>query len=160
MPLATQVSASKLIQYFSSHSAAFAFQPSSSPDNITLTPANMKADQSLSEFQTGIGAAAHATLNIEQFISHLRVALVDTISSLPNSEGGVIPVSELHELFIKVHDILDNAVSKQVGNSTHILAHVFNSVSRQHHEVWASQFPFFMVSRMWFFSVRLACMAI
>ena len=29
-----------------------------------------------------------------------------------------------------------------MGNSAHILAYVFNSVSRQHHEVWASQFPF------------------
>ena len=45
-------------------------------------------------------------------------------------------------LFLKVHDILDNAVSKQVGNYNCILAHVFNSLSRQHHEVWASQFPF------------------
>ena len=32
-----------------------------------MTPANMKADQSLSEFQTGIGAA-HATLDMEQLI--------------------------------------------------------------------------------------------
>ena len=30
----------------------------------------------------------------------------------------------------------------QVGNSTCILVHVFNSVSRQNCEVWASQFPF------------------
>ena len=51
-------------------------------------------------------------------------------------------MSEVHDLLLKVHDILDNAVSKQVGNSANILAHVFNSVSRQHHEVWASQFPF------------------
>ena len=28
------------------------------------------------------------------------------------------------------------------GNSTHIVVYVFNSVSRQCHEVWASQFPF------------------
>ena len=41
-----------------------------------------------------------------------------------------------------IHDILDKAVSKQVENSACILAHLFNSVSRQHHEVWASQFPF------------------
>ena len=51
-------------------------------------------------------------------------------------------MSEVRELLVKVHDILDNAVSKQVGNSAHILAHVFNSVSRQHCEVWVSQFPF------------------
>ena len=37
---------------------------------------------------------------------------------------------------------MDKAVSKQVGNSACILAHLFNSVSRQHWEVWASQFPF------------------
>ena len=41
-----------------------------------------------------------------------RVALVETISSLPDFEGGVIPVSEVCELLIKAHDILDNAVSK------------------------------------------------
>ena len=51
-------------------------------------------------------------------------------------------MSEVCELFLKVHDILDNAVSKLVGISAHILAHVFNSFSRQHCKVWASQFPF------------------
>ena len=50
--------------------------------------------------------------------------------TLPNSERGVIPVSEVHELLNKVHDILENAVSKWFGNSAHILVHVFNSVSR------------------------------
>ena len=79
------------------------------PDNIILTSANWKADQSLSDLQTGVGAAAHAT---EQLISCLRVALLNTLSSLPNSEGGIIPVSEVHELLLKVHDILDSAVSK------------------------------------------------
>ena len=77
-----------------------------------MTPAKRKADHSLSEFHTGIGAAAHATLNIEQLISHLRVAVVDTISSLPDFEGGVIPMSEVCELLTRVHDILDNALSK------------------------------------------------
>ena len=33
-------------------------------------------------------------------------------------------------------------MSKQVSNTTHILAHVFNSASRQCCEVWASQFPY------------------
>ena len=79
MPLATKMSASKLICYFSSHPAAFRFQFSPPPDNTILTPANRKADQSLSGFQTSIGANAHATLDMEQLISHLRVALVDTI---------------------------------------------------------------------------------
>ena len=77
-----------------------------------MTPANRKTDQSLSEFQSGIGAVAHATLNTEQLISHIRDALVDTITSLPYSKGGVILIMEVGELLIKVHDILDNAVSK------------------------------------------------
>ena len=77
-----------------------------------MNSANRKADQSLSDFQTGVGAAAHATLDVEQLISHLRVALVDTLSTLPDAEGGVIPASEVCELLLKVHDILDKAVSK------------------------------------------------
>ena len=49
---------------------------------------------------------------MDQLISHLRVALVDTLSSLSNAEGGVIPVPKVCELLLKVHDILDKAVSK------------------------------------------------
>ena len=90
--LATKISASKSICYFSSHPAAFGLQSSTLLDNITLTPANRKADKSLSAFQTGIGAAAYATLDMEQLISHLRVATVDTISPVPDSERGVICV--------------------------------------------------------------------
>ena len=97
----------------------------------TLNSANRKADQSLSDFQTGLGDAARATLDTEQFISCLRVALVDILSSLPNAEGQVIPISKVCELLLKVHDFLDKAVSKQVGNSAHILAYLFNSVSWQ-----------------------------
>ena len=140
VPLATKMSASKLICYFSSHPAAFRFQSSTPLDNITS--ANRKVDQSLSDLQTGVGAAAYATLDTEQLISHLRVGLLDTLFPLPNSERGIIPVSEVHELLLRVHNILDNTVSNQVGNFACILAHVFNSVSRQCHEVWASQFPF------------------
>ena len=140
--LATKMSASKLICYFSSHPAAFGFWASTPPDNISLNSANRKADQSLSDFQTGVGAASHATLDMEQLISCLQVALVDTFSSLPEAEGDVIPVSEVHELLLWIHGILDKAVSKRVGNSACILAHLFNCVSRQHREVWASQFPF------------------
>ena len=127
MSLATKMSASKLIHDFSSHPAAFGFWASIPPDNITLNSANRKANQSVSDFQTGVGAAAHATLDMEQLISSLWVALVDTLSSLPEAEGGVIPVSEL---LLRFHDILDKAVSKCVGNLACILAYLFNSVSR------------------------------
>ena len=140
--LATKLSASQLIHYFSSHPAAFEVWASTPPDNISLNSANRKVDQSLSDFQTGLGATAHATLDTEQLICHLLVALVDTLSSLPEAEGDVIPVSEVCELLLRIHGILDKTVSKQVGNSAHILAHLFNSVSRQHCEVRASQFPF------------------
>ena len=109
--LATKMSASKLIHYFSSHPAAFGFWASTPPDNISLNSANRKVDQSLSDFQTGLGATAHATLDTEQLISCLQVALVDTLSSLPEAEGDVIPVSEVHELLLWIHDILDKAVS-------------------------------------------------
>ena len=112
MSLATKMSTSYLIHYFSSHPASFGFQASIPPDNITLNSANRKADQSLSDFQTGVGTAAHATLDTEQLICHLRVVLIDTLSSLPDAEGGVIPVSEVHDLLLKVHDILDKAFSK------------------------------------------------
>ena len=95
------MSVSKLIFYFSNHPAAFRFWSLTPPDSITLTSANRKADQSLSDLQTGVGAAAHATLDTEQLISCLRVALLDTLSFLPNSEGGIIPVSEVHELLLR-----------------------------------------------------------
>ena len=51
-------------------------------------------------------------LTQSNFISHLQVALVDTLSSLPEAEGDVIPVSEGHELLLQIHGILDKAVSK------------------------------------------------
>ena len=44
--LATKMSASTLVCYFSSHPAAFGFQASIPPDNITLNSAIRKADQS------------------------------------------------------------------------------------------------------------------
>ena len=81
MSLATKM----LVSKFSNHPTAFGFQSSMPPDNIALNPANRKADQRFSEFQNGIGAAAHAPLNTQQVIVCIRIALVDTISSLPDS---------------------------------------------------------------------------
>ena len=112
MSLATKMLASKLIHYFSSHPAAFGFLASTLPDVISLNSANRKVDQSLSDFQTGVGATAHATLDTEQLISHLQVPLVDTLSSLPEAEGDVIPMSEVCELLLQIRGISDKAVSK------------------------------------------------
>ena len=47
---------------------------------------------------------------------------MDSIMSLDNSEREVIPDSEAHGLLCKIHDILDKAISKQVGNISYILA--------------------------------------
>ena len=44
--LATKMSASKLVPYFSSHPAAFGFWACTPTDNISLNSANRKADQS------------------------------------------------------------------------------------------------------------------
>ena len=44
--------------------------------------------------------------------SSLSSRLVDALPSLPEAEGGVIPVSEVHKLLLRIHDILDRAVSK------------------------------------------------
>ena len=69
----------KLIHYLSSHPAAFGFQALSPPDNISLNPVNKK---SLYDFEMGIHAAAHATLDTNQLISHTSAALIDRVASL------------------------------------------------------------------------------
>ena len=120
----------KLIQYCSSHPSAFGFQFSCPPDNITLNPVNRKTDQRLCDFQTGMGAAAHAILDTEQHISHIRTPLVDTIASLQDSDGEVIPVQGVLQLLTKIHDIPENSVSKWDWNTIHILASLFNSAYR------------------------------
>ena len=38
----------------------------------------------------------------------------------------------MHELFTKIHDIVDNAVSKPVCNTAYILVYLFNSASTWH----------------------------
>ena len=64
------MSASKLI-----HLAAFGFQASSPPD-LTLNPTNKRIDQSVSDFQTGIGPAVHATLDTKQLIFYTKLLLL------------------------------------------------------------------------------------
>ena len=87
-----------------------------------LNAANKKTDKS-QNFKTGISAAAHAILETEQLISHTRTAVIDTIYNVLR-KGEVIPISKIHELLTKVHDILDGAASKWVGDTAHILAYL------------------------------------
>ena len=56
---------------------AFGFQSSTPPDNIALTATNRKADQSLSEFQIGIGAThAFLTWSSSLFTSELPLLIL------------------------------------------------------------------------------------
>ena len=103
---------SKLIHCFFNQPAAFGFWSSLPPDNTTLNLVNKKTDQSLSDFQTGIGVTSHATLDTEQLTSDTRTAIANTITSLQDSDGAEIPVQEVLELLTKIHDILERAVSK------------------------------------------------
>ena len=53
VPMAMKMSASKWILYFSSHSAAFGFQSSTPPDNLTFTSANRRLIRVYQNFKTG-----------------------------------------------------------------------------------------------------------
>ena len=88
------MSASKLIQYFSSYPAAFGFWSSSPPVNIDLHPANKKINHSLSDFQTGISGAVYATVDMEELFLLSEWLLLIPLS-LQDSYWGVIPVQEL-----------------------------------------------------------------
>ena len=134
VPLTGKMSASELICCFFSHSVAFEFWDSTPQDNITLNPDDKKTDQSLSDFQTGIATTTHATSETDCICWYHCL--------LQASDRGIIPVTEMHGFFYKIHDILDNALSKCFGKTADILAFLFKSVSRHHHEVWASQFCF------------------
>ena len=67
-------------------------------DNITLNPANKRPHQSLSDFQTGNGTAA---LDTEWLISYTRITLFDTVSSVKDSDGGVIPVLAVYKSYYR-----------------------------------------------------------
>ena len=59
------------------------------------------------------------------------------IVSHQGSDEEIILVSKVHDLLTRIYDILDNAISKWAGYTAPILAYLFNSTSRQCHEVWA-----------------------
>ena len=65
-----KMSGSKFIHYFSGYPAVFAFCASLPPDDISQNPTNKRIDHSLSEFQTGIGAAVYATLDTEAYFPY------------------------------------------------------------------------------------------
>ena len=62
----------------------------------------MKTNQSLSDFQTDIAAAVHATFDSKQHINYIWAPLLDTTASTQGSDGGVITASIVHELLTKI----------------------------------------------------------
>ena len=84
--------------------------------SFTLNAAVKKIDCILSDVQADIDAAAHATLDTEQLISHTRTVVADTVASVQDSDKDVILVSKVHELLTKILDIVYNAVCKKAGN--------------------------------------------
>ena len=84
------------------------------------------ADKSLLQFQTGIGAAAHATPDKEQLILCSRVAIVDNISSVQDCEG---ELPRFMTFWTMAHT---------KGLWTQLkFEHIFNYASRHCSEVWA-----------------------
>ena len=100
----------------------------------------------------------HATLYREQLRSHKRTALDDTIAYLQGFDDGLLWTSEVHELFTKIHDILDIAVSRWVGNIAHILPISLNLPQGSVVKSGLPTFLFFTVLRIPFLLVSLACM--
>ena len=104
--------------------------------------AKTKTDQSLSDFQTGIGAAAYAILDTEQLILCTKLHSLSLLPSYSILIERLFQLQNFTNYLIKIHDILNNVVSNQVGNTSCILAYLYNSASMQHCYGWASQLPF------------------
>ena len=150
LSLAGRISVSKLIQHFPSHPVAFGFQASTLPDNFIIDTANKKTDQSLSDFQTCTDDVALATLEMGQLISHMGSAIINTTTSFLSFGGDILSVPEVHHLLGKIHNILDKAVIKWVGNVAHILAFPFLSLlSDNVIKSWLHSFHFLIGLKTW-----------
>ena len=143
LSLATKMSASKLIHYFSSHPAAFRFWASTPPDNISLNSANRKADQSLKFSDWGWW---HCTCYSWHRATHFLSQGCPCWYSFLTGQGwgrcytcdwSVWITFSISMTFWK------RLFPSKLEIQHVILAHLFNSVSREHREDWASQFPFF-----------------
>ena len=66
----------------------------------------------------------------------------------------VILFSEVHELLTKIHDILDYAVCKHVGNTAHVY-HFLNPLPGSTVKSGLHSFPFFTILKTMFLLVRL-----
>ena len=153
-PQGGKVSASMLIYYFSSHPAAFGFHASFNLIPFWILP--IRGQISLSHFQTGISAAADATLDTEQLISHTRTAPFDTVTS--TGFWWWSDCSFINAWMTKIYKIVDSSVSKQIGNMAYIAVLPISLIVLPSN-IMKSQLPsfsFFTVLRIPFLLVRLA----
>ena len=135
VPLATKMSASKLIHFFTSWPAAFGFWSSTPPDSITLTPANRKADQSLIRISDWhwCCCSCHSQDGAAHFSPQSCPCWYCFLST---------------SFWERSHSCVRSVWFTYQGSwhsgqcCVQLSCDVFNSTSRQHHEVWASQFSF------------------
>ena len=151
------MSASKLIHCFFSHPAILGFGILCHLI-ISLWILPIRWLISLSDFQTGIGAATYPILDTEQANFHTRTTLVDTIASLRCSVGGLIASSVVHELPAKIHDILHSVMVKMGLAIWLIFSLIFlillpGSIIKS----WLPSPPFFTLWRIPFLLVRHVC---
>ena len=124
--------ASKLICYLSNHPAGFGFWSSTPRDNITWL------------LLTG------RLLSLYQICRLVLVLLLMSLLTQSSSSPTFLILFSLYPILREALYLCLKCMNymtfwtmlfpNKLG--THILVHVFNSVSRQHCEVWASQFPF------------------
>ena len=65
-------------------------------------------------------ATVLATLEIEELNFYMKTDIIDTITTLQDSDGEVILIQK-----IRIHYILDKGACKWVGNTAHVLAFLF-----------------------------------
>ena len=132
VPQAGKMSASILSHYFPSHPAVFGLQVSSPSNNIMLNPAIKKA-------------MVWLFMPLQKQGSLFIIPELALLILLPLCRvlmKGSFKFQKCMDYLLRFMKFWRVFVSQWVCNTAHSLANLFNSVSRQCHEVWALQFPF------------------
>ena len=133
-----KVSASKLVKYFTSANQAFGFRAPSAPDGLSLDKSKKAEETKLSEFQTMLGAAAHASVEAEQLVSRLCRSISNLDSILDGPPGQTVETAEVRLRLAEVKEVLDASVSHRIGNTVRILAAGFANLTNQRRDLWGS----------------------
>ena len=86
----------------------------------TMNLANKTIDHNLSNFRLELGWLLMQLWIKRCLFLKQELCLFMPITSLQISAREVIPISKVHELLTKIHDILDSDVCKWVGKAAHI----------------------------------------